>query len=123
MRFLVDESLQQGLVGLLGGAGHQATHVLDLGMGGAPDAEVLGRALAEDRIVVTADTDFGTLLALSGAAGPSVILLRRGHRRTRERASVILDVLSVAEDRLRGGAVVTIDEMRIRIRRLPIERA
>ncbi len=61
-------------------------HVSDIGLRGAPDETVLAAADADSRILITADTDFGTLLALSGTARPSVILLRRPGRRSTERA-------------------------------------
>lgn len=58
-------------------AGHDVTHVFDLGMGEADDETILARALVEERAVVTADTDFVTMLALTGAELPSVVLVRR----------------------------------------------
>ncbi len=58
-----------------------AVHVTDLDLNGAADDDVLAAAADIGRIVVTADTDFGTLLALRKVAGPSVILLRRQKRR------------------------------------------
>jgi predicted nuclease of predicted toxin-antitoxin system len=42
----------------------------------ATDDGVLACALRKHRVLITTDTDFGTLLALSGADGPSVLLLR-----------------------------------------------
>jgi predicted nuclease of predicted toxin-antitoxin system len=72
--------------------------------------------------VVTADTDFGTLLALSGTAGPSVVLLRRAGRRAADRAQTLLTVFTLVEQRLDRGAVVTVEQTRLRVRDLPIER-
>lgn len=122
MRLLVDESLQQSLAIDLVAEGHDAVHVVDIGMHGRPDSDILSRAFQEDRVIVTADTDFGTLLALSGAAGPSVILLRRGGRRVPERVRTVLTVLGLVAEHLRTGAVVTVDHEQIRVRLLPVER-
>ncbi len=70
MRFLVDESLQRHVADLLVGNGHNAVHVSDIGLRGAPDETILAAADEDSRTLITADTDFGTLLALSGAAQP-----------------------------------------------------
>lgn len=122
MKLLIDESLQHDLARILTEAGHDAVHVVDLGLRGATDDEVLSRAEADARIVVTADTDFGTLLALSGAPGPSVALLRRAGRRAADRARALLTVLVLVDEQLSRGAVVTVEQARLRVRELPIER-
>ena len=77
MRFLLDENLSPLLAELLSTAGHDAVHIRDLGLLTASDRIVLDRATSERRILISADTDFGELLAESGATVPSVILLRR----------------------------------------------
>ncbi len=120
MKLLIDESLQHELTHILTEAGHDAVHVTDLDLNGAADDDVLATAAQTGRIVVTADTDFGTLLALSNAAGPSVILLRRQGRRAPERAQTVLTVLKLVAGQLTGGAVVTVEGSRLRIRQLPI---
>jgi predicted nuclease of predicted toxin-antitoxin system len=122
VRLLIDESLQHDLAGVLSGHGHDAVHVADVGLQGAPDVGILTKAAADDRVVVTADTDFGTLLALSGASGPSVVLLRRSGRRVPERVRIVLTVLDLVKDQLTTGAVVTVDNERVRIRPLPVNR-
>lgn len=122
MRLLIDESLQHDLAGVLSGQGHDAVHVADVNLQGSPDVDVLAKARADDRVVVTADTDFGTLLALSGASGPSVVLLRRSGRRVHERAQIVLTVLDLVAGQLAAGAVVTVDNERVRIRPLPVGR-
>jgi predicted nuclease of predicted toxin-antitoxin system len=74
--------------------GHDAVHVLELGMQGASDDQVLARAVQEDRVVVTVDTDFGTLPALSGADRPSVLLLRGVGDSHAERRTAILGAIA-----------------------------
>lgn len=114
--------VQHELAVVLSSHGHDAVHVADVGLQGAPDVDVLTKASADDRVIVTADTDFGTLLALSGASGPSVVLLRRSGRHVPERARIVLLVLDLVAVQLTTGAVVTVDNERVRIRPLPVDR-
>jgi predicted nuclease of predicted toxin-antitoxin system len=71
-------------------------------------------------VLVSADTDFGTLLARSGDTAPSVVLLRRTQGR---RAAQIADLLTAnlpqLETDLAAGAVVVIRDDNLRIRLLP----
>ena len=80
-------------------------------------------ALSEERVLVTTDTDFGTILALTGAAGPNVLLLRGIEDSATGRVTAILDLLPRIETELSQGAIVVLEEDRYRIRYLPIEDA
>jgi predicted nuclease of predicted toxin-antitoxin system len=70
---------------------------------------------------VAADTDFGELLARRRSSQPSVVLFRRQEgRRAREQAAMLLAHLGDVADDLTAGAIVVIEERRLRVRRLPI---
>ncbi|QDU87410.1 hypothetical protein Pla175_07700 [Pirellulimonas nuda] len=121
MRLLVDNALSPLVALSLTEAGHDAVHVRDLGMSAAADEAIFDLAASEERIVVSADTDFGTLLALRRESKPSVVLLRGATpRRPLEQAELLLANLPAVEDDLAKGAVVVIQPGRVRVRRLPI---
>jgi predicted nuclease of predicted toxin-antitoxin system len=101
--------------------GHDAVHTSDLGLDRAPDEAVLDRARAEDRALISADSDFGTILAATRAARPSVHYIRRIEgRRVEQLANLVVGNLDAVDGALREGSLVVIGEGTIRIRRLPI---
>ncbi|MEX1163942.1 MAG: DUF5615 family PIN-like protein [Nitriliruptor sp.] len=67
MKLLIDENLPPRLAGLLTEAGHAAVHVRDLEAAGSSDRQIIDLGLADGRTIVSADTDFGALLASTGA--------------------------------------------------------
>lgn len=121
MRFLLDNNLSPKLAELLRNAGHDVVHVRDIDLQSATDTVVIDTARADDRILISADTDFGTLLARTHATTPSFLLLRRASgRRAAEQAEIILSNLDMVHADLNTGAIVVLGETTVRIRRLPI---
>jgi predicted nuclease of predicted toxin-antitoxin system len=121
VRFLVDNALSPLAAAGLRAVGHDATHVRDYALAAAEDDAILARAADEERILISADTDFGLLLALSRAARPSVILLRgSSQRRPEVQVALLLANLPAVQTELESGAIVVVEDDRVRIRLLPI---
>jgi predicted nuclease of predicted toxin-antitoxin system len=121
VRFLIDNALSPAVAIELNRAGHDAVHVRKLGMQAASDEEIFDRARAEERVVVSADTDFGTLLAARKDTSPSVILFRHGSQhRPAEQAALLKNNLPQLVSALEDGSIVVIEPDRVRIRALPL---
>lgn len=85
-RLLLDQGLPFRAAHLLSAAGIDTIHVRDVGLSAASDEDILAFALGNGRTCVTLDHDFHRILALTGASGPSVILIR-GERLNHEAAT------------------------------------
>lgn len=103
--------------------GHDAAHLREQGLQRLPDAEIFVKARGEGRIVITFDLDFGEIAALSGERQPSVILFRLRNTRTSRVIQRLSSVLSRAATELEEGAVVIVEEARLRVRAMPVGRA
>jgi predicted nuclease of predicted toxin-antitoxin system len=86
-----------------------------------PDPEILKKAAAEDRILLTFDLDFGDLLALGIKKSPSVVIFRLHDETPASVNPRLLEVLNDRRTDLERGALIVVEDNRYRMRRLPIE--
>lgn len=121
MKFLIDNALSPALAALLRQAGHDAIHVRSIGLQHADDDAIFDLAAVERRVLVSADADFGTLLAMRSSRQPSVIQFRgEGSRKPDALARTLLANLPQLVDPLENGSIVTFEPSRVRVRLLPI---
>ena len=122
MNVLSDMNLSPDWVEVLGRHGWTAIHWSTVGDPRAGDAEIMGWARAHDCIIVTHDLDFGTLLALTYVDGPSVIQIRTQSILPPDMEERLVGVLSRFGPELNEGALIVVDESRLRVRLLPLLR-
>lgn len=118
MRFLIDQALSPTVAIELNLAGHNV-HIRELGLQAASDQAIFDHAARDDRVMVSADTDFGTLLATRKQTSPSVILIRHGSQHRPADQGRAAEGQPTA-DRRRPGSIVVIQPDRVRIRALPL---
>ena len=113
MNLLLDACVWGGSIDALVAAGHDVVWA-----GAWPqdpgDAEILQLAHSEGRILVTLDKDFGELAVLYQQ--PHSGILRLVNWSARQQGSVCLRVLAQYGEELQGGALVTAERGRVRIR-------
>jgi len=100
--------------------GHNAVHLREQGLQRLPDPLIVAKAIAEDRIILTHDLDFGRIVALGGQGLPSVITFRLVNMQAAEVNRYLMDALDRFSPQLEEGALLSISEESIRIRRLPV---
>lgn len=121
MKLLIDANLSPSVAEGLRRAGFEAVHVADLDMVEATDDEIFDRAVADDLVVITADSDFGMLLALRRASNPSVVHLRHiAELVPEEHTALLVANLPTITDDLEHGAIASLSPIRLAVRDLPL---
>lgn len=108
------------IVDWLRSGGHDVIHTRDDGQHRAADGEIFSRALRENRIVLTFDLDFGEIAALSAGQAIGVVLFRLHNTRTEHVLARLAAALAASAEALERGAVVIVEESRLRVRPMPI---
>jgi predicted nuclease of predicted toxin-antitoxin system len=120
LRFLADMGVDVRVVDWLRRQGHDAVHLRERGMHRAPDPEIFHAALAEDRIVLTFDLDFGDLAAFARDDRARVVVFRLANARAASVIDRLATVLTDSADVFAHGVIVIIEDRRHRVRYLPI---
>jgi predicted nuclease of predicted toxin-antitoxin system len=121
LRFLADMGISTKTVSWLKSKGHNTNHLLELNMHTASDEDVLEKARIEKRILLTMDLDFGYLLAVAKQKMPCVVIFRLKNETAENVNHHLKSIISYLERQLDlDGLILSVDEKRIRVRRLPI---
>lgn len=120
MKLLLDINLSPEWVAYLQGHGFEAVHWSSIGAGNAPDSEIMPWARDNGCVVSTHDLDFGILLAHSRGGKPSVVQARTQDVSPDHLGPLVVPALRTHREALEAGALLTIDEVKSRIRILPI---
>ncbi len=120
LRFLVDMNLSPKIVINLRQEGWDILRVSQVLPMDAEDSEILKFARQQNRVIITQDLDFSSLLALGGYEKPSLITFRLSVPDPEIITRKLLELLPDIEEALLGGCAVVIDDRRVRVRHLPI---
>jgi len=121
MKLLVDMNLSPGWASFLADAGFEAVHWSNVGAGSAPDGELMQWAAQNGYVVLTADLDFGAILAATHGMQPSVLQVRNDILTPQTIGGAVVAALRQTRQELLDGALVSVDAVRARLRILPFK--
>jgi predicted nuclease of predicted toxin-antitoxin system len=120
VQLVVDMNLSVEWIADLARHGWSAVHWSAVGDPRADDSTIMAWALANGRVVFTHDLDFGTMLALTHATGPSVLQVRGQDVLPEDMGTVVIAALRQHDAALAAGALVIVDMKKSRVRVLPL---
>jgi len=120
MRILADVHISPRTVEFPRSLGHDTIRVSDALAATAADDEIVAEAIRDRRVILTQDLDFSAIVALSGRAVPSVVSLRLTSSRIETVNARLDQLLPAIESDVMHGALVTVEDSRIRTRKLPL---
>ncbi|QGZ91119.1 DUF5615 family PIN-like protein [Microcystis aeruginosa] len=121
MKFLGDMGISPRTIALLREQGYDAIHLIEENLEKMTDQNILDKARQEERILLTVDLDFAQLLAISGDSLPSVILFRLGNVSREVVNRRLLAILNDHATELTNGLIISVTDVSIRLRHLPIQ--
>lgn len=119
-KILIDMNLSPSWVPILEKCGWSAVHWSTVGDSRATDETIMNWALGNSCIIFTHDLDFGTMLALTYKNGPSVLQVRGMDVLPDYMAKFVIAALYQHEADLVSGCLLVVDDVRCRVRMLPI---
>jgi len=120
VRFLANMGVSQLVIEWLKSSGHDAVHLREHDLQRMKDPDILAKARAEDRILLAMDLDFGYLLASGGWQTPTTIIFRLDDETADSVIRRLEEVLKSCRKDLTAGAVLSVRQDSIRVRRLPV---
>lgn len=120
MRLLADLHISPRTVEQLRSHGYDVIRVSDVMDPRSRDEQIVDHARRDGRVILTQDLDYSAIIALSGASEPSLISLRLSSARVEYVSAVLTRVLPQVEKDVESGAIITVSDDRIRLRKLPV---
>lgn len=115
MKFKLDENFGPAIKALVAAAGHDCLTVVDEGLGGAVDQQVLDAATSEGRVLLTMDHDFGNVLVYPPALAQGLVIISPGRSSPALLQQLVRDFLRAAEGVSLTGELWIVEPGRIRV--------
>lgn len=121
LQIVIDMNLSVDWIAALAAHRWSAVHWSTIGDPRAEDSTIMSWALANGHVVSAHDLDFGTMLALSHATGPSILQVRGQKVLPEDIGSGVAAALRQYDAALATGALVVVDLIKSRVRMLPLD--
>lgn len=120
MKFLGDIGIFPRTIALSREQRYDSIHLIEKNIEKMRDPNILNKARQEERVLFTVDLDFAQLLAISGESLPSVILFRLENVSREVVNHYLLAILNGYATELTNGVIISVNDVSIRLRYLPI---
>ena len=114
MRLFLDQMFRVELADRLRGLGHDVARASEVGLDRADDADILARAIAQERILITLDGHFGDWAVLPLLRHRGVIRLRARPTTTENVARLLLPLLANTPESQFENQLVIVAPSRVR---------